>query len=554
VRTVFLRRNEAQTLSRISCTTVCGSTSGITVAGRGDRLEYTALFAWKHSIQGDRFPESEYFFPFTDHLPRPWLEDLSISASAGGGKHFTAPPNVVCTTVSWKKGRSHCIDCKERQMIKPYVQVAASLFLVFLAQQKTHAQFGATLSGVGPVSRSMAGATTAAPVDTLGAFQWNPATISALPSSMDFGLELLLPHSTLASTVNAGSLAPGFPAATVSGSNNSDTGVFPLPEFGVVLNSEDSDFSYGLGVLAVGGFGVNYPGSSTNPMLTPPLPNGLGVGPIYTQYQMMQVIPTVSYQASERLSIGFSPIINLAGLSADPGILAAPDNAGGSGFPTYPPMNHGAFQWGAGFQLGAFYVTDSDWQYGASFKSTQWFKDFEYNSRDQVGASRQIQYKLDAPMIISVGTAYTGFEKWLLAVDGRYLNYSDTRGFSSTGFTPTGAISGLGWNDIYALSLGSQYQMTDAASMRLGYSFNTNPIDDENAFYNVGSPLIIQHGAYMGASYDVTARFTVSFAYSHYFENSISGPIQSPGGPIPGTNVTSSASADSLLFGATVTF
>ncbi|MCX7399226.1 MAG: outer membrane protein transport protein [Planctomycetales bacterium] len=439
-------------------------------------------------------------------------------------------------------------------MSKHCLHVVASLVLLLLSQNAVHAQFGATLNGVGPVSRSMAGTTTAAPVDTLGAFQWNPATISALPSSMDFGLELLFPHSTLASTVNAGSFAPGFPAATVSGSTDSDTGVFPLPEFGVVLNPEGSDFSYGLGMLAVGGFGVNYAGSADNPMLTPPLPNGLGVGPIFTQYQMMQVIPTVAYQASDNLSIGFSPIVNLAALTADPGILAAPDNAGGGPFPTYPPMNHGEFQWGAGFQIGAFYVTDSDWQYGASFKSTQWFKDFEYNSRDQIGAPRQIQYGLDAPMIISVGTAFTGFEKWLLAVDGRYLNYSNTRGYSSTGFTPAGAISGLGWNDIYAISLGSQYQVTDAASMRLGYSFNTNPIDEENTFYNVGSPLIIQHGAYLGASYDVTSRLTISFAYSHYFENTISGPIQSPAGPIPGTNVTSSASADSLLLGATVTF
>ncbi len=433
-----------------------------------------------------------------------------------------------------------------------YVRMTAGFLLFVFSHCEVHAQFGATLSGVGPVSRSMAGTTTAAPVDTLGAFQWNPATISALPSSMDFGLELLMPHSQLASTVNADSLAPGFPAATVSGSTDSGSGVFPLPEFGVVLRPEDSDFTYGLGVLTVGGFGVNYPGSATNPMLTPPLPNGLGVGPIYTQYQLMQIIPTISYQATENLSIGFSPIINLAGLSADPGILAAPDNAGGGAFPTYPPMNHGAFQWGAGFQLGAFYVTDSHWQYGASFKSTQWFKDFEYNSRDQIGASRQIQYGMDAPMIISIGTAYTGFEKLLLAVDGRYLNYSGTRGYSSTGFTPAGAISGLGWNDIYALSLGSQYQLTDAASLRLGYSFNTNPVDDENTFYNVGSPLIIQHGAYLGGSYNLTSRLTVSLAYSHYFENSVSGPIQSIGGPVPGTNVTSSASADSLLFGVTV--
>ena len=79
----------------------------------------------------------------------------------------------------------------------------------------------------------------------------------------------------------------------------------------------------------------------------------------------------------------------------------------------------------------------------------------------------------------------------------------DTRGYSETGSTPTGAVAGLGWKDVFAVSAGTQYQISDAVSARLGYSFNTNPIGDSQTFYNVGSPLIIQHGAYFGTSYNV---------------------------------------------------
>lgn len=428
------------------------------------------------------------------------------------------------------------------------------LLAVSILQSSANAQFGTTLNGVGPVSRSMGGATTAAPLDTLGAFQWNPATITALPNSTDFGLELLFPHSTLQSSVAANSLAPGFPAANVSGSTNSESGVFPLPEFGVVFTPEDSPVSYGLGILSVGGFGVNYPGSTTNPILTPPLPNGMGVGPVFTQYQLMQVIPTLAFQVNDQVSFGFSPIIDLASLSVDPGILAAPDNAGGSGFPTYPPMNHGAFQWGAGFQAGLFYVTDHSWQFGASYKSTQWFRDFNYHSSDQVGAPRSVQFGLDAPMTISLGAAYTGIDRLLISLDTRFLDYSNTRGYSASGFAPNGAIAGLGWKDIFAVSTGMQYRMTDAASARIGYSFNTNPISDSQTFYNVGSPLVIQHGAYLGTSYNITERFKVSLAYTHLFNNSISGPLQSAAGPIPGTSISSSSSADSIIVGASFTF
>jgi long-chain fatty acid transport protein len=416
------------------------------------------------------------------------------------------------------------------------------------------AQYGSTLNGVGPVARSMAGTTTAAPLDTLGALQWNPATLRGLPNSVDFGTELLFPRSTLSTRVNANALGAGIPPITLAGSTDSEAGVYPLPEFGLVHTPKDSAVSYGIGMLLVGGFGVNYPGSATNPLLTPPPPVGLGVGPVFTQYQIMQVIPTIAVQVDEQLSIGFSPIINLAGLNADPGIAAAPDNANGNGFPTYPPMNHGEFQWGAGFQLGAFYDTLDDWQLGASFRSTQWFKEFEYNSFDQNGAPRSLEFGKDAPMIVSLGAAYTGFDRWLLALDTRYLNYSDTDGYSEKGFAADGAVAGLGWKDMVAVSAGTQYLLTDAASLRFGYSWNSDPFDSDQTFYNVGVPLLIEHGLYAGASCDLTDSLRLSLAWSHFFENSSSGPIQSMAGPIPGTLVRSDASADSFLVGVTVRY
>lgn len=433
-------------------------------------------------------------------------------------------------------------------------RVGIALVLALGFQNAASAQFGAMLTGVGPINRSMGGAATAAPLDTLGAFQWNPATISSLQNSTDFGLELLVPHSTLSSTVNANAFGAGVPPITLSGSNKSTATTFPLPEFGVIYRPQDSVITYGVGLLAVGGFSTNFPGSTSNPLLTPPPPNGLGLGPVYTQYQLMQILPTMSVQVTDRLSVGFSPMIDMASLSADPGVFAPPDNASGSGFPTYPALTHGSYQWGAGFQMGAFYVTDSNWQFGASFKSPQWFQNFTYNSKDQIGAARNIQLGVDAPMIVSVGTAYTGFDRFLIAVDGRFLNYQNTKGFHDSGFASNGAVNGLGWNNIYAMSSGVQYKVTEATALRMGYSFSTNPISNDATFFNVASPLVIQHGIYVGTSYNFTKNFKVSLTYAHFFENSISGPIFSGPIAVPGTNVTSSASADSVIVGATFLF
>jgi long-chain fatty acid transport protein len=422
--------------------------------------------------------------------------------------------------------------------------LVAGIAVILACHSSAYAQFGAQLTGVGAINRSMGGAATAAPLDTLGAIQWNPATISALPNSTDFGLELLVPRSKLSSSLQT---SPGGP--TIQGSSYSTTNAIPLPEFGLVYRPEESPLSIGLGVLAVSGFGVNFPASTTNPILTPQPPNGIGLGSLYSQYALLQVVPTVAYQATEQLSIGLSPIVDMATLSLDPGLLAAPGAAG-----SYPPMTHGTYQWGAGFQLGAFYVTDSHWKFGASFKSTQWFNSFQYNSQDVNGAPRDIKVLIDAPMIISLGTSYTGFDRWLLALDLRYLDYRNTQPAGRSGYAPSGALNGVGWDNIFALSTGAQYQMTDAVSVRMGYSFSTNPISNSNTLFNVASPLVIQHGIYFGGSYRLTERLKLSMAYAHFFENSVSGPFISPTGPVPGYNVATSASGDSFIAGVSVTF
>ncbi|HEY2252934.1 MAG TPA: outer membrane protein transport protein, partial [Planctomycetaceae bacterium] len=343
--------------------------------------------------------------------------------------------------------------------------------------------------------------------------------------------------------------------ATLSGSNTSNSGAFPLPAFGLVYQPEESPLSFGIGVMAVSGFAVNFPGSTTNPILTAPLPAGLGVGPVYTQFEVFQVIPTVAWRVNDKLSLGFSPMIDLAGLSASPGFLGAPDAAGGSGFATYPALTNAPYSWGGGFQFGAYYVTDYNWNFGASFKSTQWLQSFDYNARDQTGAPREVKLAIDGPMIISIGTAYTGFERTLIAVDARYLDYRNTNGTAKSGFAPTGAVAGLGWDNIFALSVGTQYQVTDALSVRGGYSYSTNPISNNNTFFNIGSPLIIQHGVSVGASYNLTACLKLSLAYAHFFDNSISGPYNIPGvGPIPNTNVTAHAAADTVSVGASLAY
>jgi long-chain fatty acid transport protein len=404
---------------------------------------------------------------------------------------------------------------------------------------------GVALPAAGPVNQSMGGASTAAPIDAMGALYWNPATISALQcSEMGFGLGLMLPTTHLASSV---------PAFGLQGSNRSNAGVTPIPDFALVERIDDSDWSYGVGIFAIGGFSTNYPASNTNPVLMPPPPVGLGLGHVYAQLQILQVVPTLSCQLTDRLSVGISPMIDLAELALDPAVFAPPDDANGDGFPSYPAATATSYTWGIGAQVGLFYKGTA-WNTGFSLKSPQWFDDFRANSSNEIGQARTIKSEFDFPMIASWGMAYTAIERWLFAMDLRYYDYRNTDGFRTAAFNPDGSVTGLGWKNVFGLATGVQWQATDCWFLRMGYSYNQNPISSDVAFFNVASPLIYQHILSIGASRKFGHSCLFSISYSHVFENSVTGPIQTPLGPIPGTSVTDTTSADLLFTGVSVVF
>jgi long-chain fatty acid transport protein len=433
--------------------------------------------------------------------------------------------------------------------------VAVALVLLAPGAVSARAQYGAVFSGSGPVNRGMGGVAQATAADAIGALYWNPATMSGLEDTQtSFGIELLYPQTRLASTFAAGALGPGAPPVPLSGSDRADNGIFPLPSGAVVFKPEGSPWTFGIGVFEAGGFGVNYPASTSNPILTPQPPRGLGLGPLFSRLQVLEIAPAVSYQLTERLAVGFSPSVDLAELEADPAFIAAPDDANRDGFRTFPNGTHTRWHWGGGFQAGAYYTLDNGLGLGASVKSPRWFERFHFQATDELGRPRNFTFAADLPLVVSVGGAYTGFQRWLLGADLHYLDFRNARGIGDSGFSPDGAVHGVGQHSIWAVALGAQYRLTDALAVRLGYTFNQNPIDSLHVSANVASPTILQHTISVGASYRVTGWASLDLAYAHAFQNSLTGPLVGPFGAVPGTSITSVVSGDTFLVGATLHF
>jgi long-chain fatty acid transport protein len=423
------------------------------------------------------------------------------------------------------------------------------------------AQYGIAISGVGPINRSMGGAAVAAPLDSAGAIYWNPATISDLGSEMEFGTGVLIPRTSISSFVPAGALGNGQPAANLgrgvtTGGNN---GVFLLPVVGLVYNPKDSPLSYGFGVFEIGGFAVNYPVARNNPILNPGAPFGAGIGPLYTQLQLFQFSPTVALKIDDQWSVGAQLNIDLGIAYLNPGLTSVPSlvQTPLGPAPSYGSGDQGRSRAGGGFQVGVYYKATEAWSFGAAIKSPQWFDTYRFNTVNPTnGNPATTSANINFPMTGSVGVAYKGIDRLLIASDFRILDYRDTNGFRTGGFNnQTGALRGLGWQNVFALGTGIQYQWTDDFSTRVGYTFNLNPIGPAETSFNVGSPLIIQHSVSVGGSYSVTPQFKLSLAYSHDFQNSISGPLIEPFvGRIAGSSVRTATTADTVYFGATVSF
>ena len=443
--------------------------------------------------------------------------------------------------------------------IKPFGGVIIASILAFTLAGEAFAQ-GIAMDGAGPINRAMGGAATAAPIDSIGAILWNPASISGLPSSeIAFGLELLLPTENLSSSISAGALGGGLPPISLAGSTGGEPGVCPIPSMAWVHKCECSPWSYGIGVFGVAGLYLNYPADPTNPALMPQSnqPGGLGgVGHVYTEAQYFQIVPTVAYDVTEKLSIGFGPTLTLGRLMADPLSFVAPDDADGSLAARYPAGCATRYAWGGGFQVGVYYAANERWQYGFSFKSPQWFEPFRYNTADEAGMPHLEKVHFDYPLILSLGTAYTGFERWLLACDVRYFDYRNTAGYGDpAGYSPTGAVTGLGWRSVVSVNMGAQFQATQRMILRFGYAYNDSPIKGDAAFFNIASPLIVQHIVSTGMTYSLTDRLLLSLTYLHGFENSVTGPMVLPGvGSLAGTSVTSKISADALAAGVTMRY
>lgn len=408
---------------------------------------------------------------------------------------------------------------------------------------------GHFLHGAGPVNEAMGGADTGICLDATGSIAWNPAcAVRFTGRRFEFHATIFTPWRSLGSTVEANAFGPGMPAGTLSGTTVSHTDTSLMPGFAFIYHRVGSPNAYHAAMLGVSGFGVNYDQSTnfSNPILTPQAPNGFGFGRIRSNYMLVTMPVGVSREFTERLSAGFSFVPALSMLQVIPAPFAAPVMAG-STMPYYLSAGNNAPAPGMGAAAGVHYARGPV-SVGASWRSPVWFQKFSWNRKDLTGASHAMNFHMDLPQVVSIGTGIGATKSTRIGVDVRWFNYANTAGFNRVGYKADGSVAGFGWRNIWAVGGGVQQKVTSSTRLMLGYNYSGNPVPAKFTFFNTPAPAIVQHHLSGGIVQRVHGWDTIA-TYYHAFQNSITGPWISGQGPIPGTSVTSKMSENSVTIG-----
>ena len=140
--------------------------------------------------------------------------------------------------------------------------------------------------------------------------------------------------------------------------------------------------------------------------------------------------------------------------------------------------------------------------------------------------------------MLVAGLSMTPLPSLLLAADVRYLFYEDAAGFALEGDAPfgsDGALAGFGWQNVFAFGIGAEYSVNDKLALRAGYNHGDAAVTEELVSVNLTTPAILKDQVSLGFGWQPTRRFRIDAGYVIGFENSVTGPVLTPGGVLADT-------------------
>ncbi len=392
----------------------------------------------------------------------------------------------------------------------------AAMGLALGAAAQVRATTGYQLLGIGQYQMGMAGAVVAAPGDPMTAIS-NPAGLAWLQPQAAFSMEGFFPERE----ANFG-----------SGTIGSHSNVYGVPALGWLAPAFGPHLYFGGGFYGTSGMGVNYQQS-----------NYLGVGQSlegYSDISFANIAPALAWKGGKHWSLGVA--VNVAYETASFQQTVQTTTSPSTIYGLNLANSTSAF--GLGATVGGLYELNRYVTLGLTYRSPIIFTPLTWQASHQdlsmqggpTGGPGQYSAHLNYPEQVAWGVAWHPTARWTVSVEGQWINWHETMNH----FNIYGPWNGtthvtlpMHWHDEWVANLGLQYAVNKWLTVRGGYAYGSNPIGSQDLASNLILPAIMQHQVTVGATEQLGMGWTLTEAYMHAFQQSLSGTMPMGGGSVP---------------------
>jgi len=384
-------------------------------------------------------------------------------------------------------------------------KIAVSLLAAgLMASPLAHSTNGYFAHGYGMKAKGMAGAGIALPQDSIAAAT-NPAGMVLVGERTDVGLDIFKPTR---STNISGNIC-GAGCSLDGHYDGNGKSLFFIPEIGY-NKMLGSDMSVGVSVYGNGGMNTQY---DTNPYAA------FGSsGPAGVNLEQLFIAPTWGKKLTPEHSIGVSlnlvyQTFSATGLQAFAGMSSNPAALTNTGKDSST---------GVGLRLGWAGELTPTLTMGATYQpKTKMSKFSKY-----AGLFAE-QGGFDIPATYGLGIAFKALSSTTVAVDYQAIQYSGVKSIANTNTAggPLGADNGagFGWKDISVLKLGVSHALNDSLTVRGGISHSTQPIPENQTFFNILAPGVVQDHLTLGATWNLSRENELTVGYMHALKKKVNG-------------------------------
>lgn len=221
-----------------------------------------------------------------------------------------------------------------------------------------------------------------------------------------------------------------------------------------------------------------------------------------TSVQVMNIQGTVSYKFNDDVSVGFGLIgshvkgeLTSKAYGLIDGNIEGDDNTVAWNIGTIWNVTDAT-------TLGLAYHSKLDFKLGGTYTTS-------------ISPEENVSLSIVMPEKLMASATHKLDDQWTVMADVTWTRWSRFKEFDVVKSDGSGSAYyvPMNWDDTWALSLGTSYQLNDQWLLRAGYMFDESPVSDE--FRTARSPDANRNWFTFGANWNIADNMNVDFAYAY---------------------------------------